>query len=278
MNTLPQKPERRSWVQLCALLENQVKSYHRHRHMGENSSVPEELARELLASVQYTLEQAPFPGQDLEEALRSGQTVLEGRVQKARSALSLVTATAPGWQTECRWEALRCLDRYLEGYDHLHLAHLGPETLFYPLPIPVPQGLRGMEEALFFLNCLWQENQIMAAAEELGTEDLWEILSRDVICVCLNQCEQLIINGLGKALLCSLSGGFLFREADHEKLPELLGSRSLSATLDDAAVRLCERLSLPDPSTAAYIHTAARQLRPRLQGAMKSRDLRNIFL
>ena len=52
MNALirPLTPEQQNRLSrdLYILLEKQVKSYHKSRHMGENSSVPAEIAQELL--------------------------------------------------------------------------------------------------------------------------------------------------------------------------------------------------------------------------------------
>jgi len=49
----PLTPEQQQRLlgQVYSLLGKQVQSYHRHRHMGNNSSVPMELAQELLESI-----------------------------------------------------------------------------------------------------------------------------------------------------------------------------------------------------------------------------------
>lgn len=150
--------------QMYLLMARQVQSYHRHRYMGSNSSVSMELAQELMESMEYTIHQSGgiHAGFNAEEALRRGQGILEEKVRKAKSLLALVQATAPNWQTEGRWEAIGYLRNYLDGYDPLHLAHRGPDALYYPILISTPDGIQGIDKGLFYLNILWIENQIMA--------------------------------------------------------------------------------------------------------------------
>ena len=86
-----------------------------------------------------------YAHRNIGEALLLGQEILENRLSKAKSMLELVNGTAPQWQTECRWEALRYLRHYLEQYDYLHLAHKGPDDLFYPILISPPEGIKGID-------------------------------------------------------------------------------------------------------------------------------------
>ena len=109
INPLSPEEQQRIMEQMYLLMGKQVKSYHKHRHMGNNSSVPVELAQELMESITYTISLVGgvYTNRNIEEALRLGQEILESRLIKAESMLELVNATAPQWQTECRWEALR---------------------------------------------------------------------------------------------------------------------------------------------------------------------------
>ena len=280
MNQLPiQKapPEERQRLmeQMYLLLGKQVKSYHKHHHMGENTSVPVELAQELMYSVEYTLDLAGgvAAGRDIEQTLRAGQAVLEARVRKARSLLELVTATAPRWQTECRWEAIGCLGRYLDTYDPLHLAHRGPEDLFYPTPIPEPDGLRGIDRGLFFLNVLWLENQVMAGFDDEILEKLWNRLPADT----LNQFEQLLLNGIGKALLYDRPGGLTFAQWERERLSALL-SGGTGARWDEGARLLCGWLDLLEGNARESVRAAAAELLPRVRAALSHGDLSAVFL
>lgn len=277
MNGLPShslSPEKQR-LRLFGLMEKQVRSYHRQRHMGQNTSVPVELARELLASMEYTVNQVGGLGTypDAEEALRQGQLRLEEKQDRAKALLKLVWDTGPSWQTECRWEALRYLRRYLEQYDRVHLAHRGPEDLFYPAPILPPEELQGMARCLFFLNILWVENQIMAEVSESVLEDLWDRLPGGI----LNQCDQLLMNGIGKALLNTGLNPLTFAPEERAKLFHIL-REATEDTLRTAAERLSCWLNLREGNAREYVLAVLPRLRPWTGKHMEEKGLDNLFL
>lgn len=262
MNSLPVSPlspeeRNRIAVQMYSLMEKQVRSYHKHNHMGIHSSVPVELAQELMASLEYTLSLAGGlrANGSLEEALSLGQEILKTNEKKARAILDLVSVTAPTWQTECRWEALRCLRQYLDRYDPIHLAQRGPEDLFYPTPLSPPEGLQGMDLCLFHLNLLWVENRILEAFPPETLEPFWDRLPADT----LNQCEPLVINALGKILTGSGIESLLFSPTERTQLAATL-QNATEETLRNAAGALCRKLALEDENARAYIEALVPQL------------------
>lgn len=259
MNRLPMNPlsPEKMMGQMYLLMDKQIKSYHKHRHMGSNSSIPAELAQELMESIAYTanLVGGIYAHPNLEETLCLGQEILEQKCQKARKLLDLVNATAPGWQTECRWEALKYLRKYLQNYDRLHLAHKGPEELFYPILTSPPEGVRGIDSCLFYLHILWIENQIMAGFQEETLESFWDGLPAAT----LNQCEQLLLKAIAKALLGAEIGTPLLTPEEHAAISVLL-MRATEEPLRDAAVRLCQWLGLTDENAKDYVHAVISQI------------------
>lgn len=264
MSQLPIAPlspeqQKKRMEQLYLLIGRQVQRYHAHRHMGSNSSVPVELAQDLAASILYTVDQTggmdTHP--DMEKALRAGQEILKTKLDKAGSLLELVNGTAPAWQTECRWDALRCLGRYLSRYDLLHLAHKGPEDLFYPMLISPPEELQGIDCCIFYLNILWMENQIMAGVPEAALEEFWNRLPADT----LNPCEPLLRNGIGKALIGTGLTPLTMEPEDRAALAAAL-SRATPFELEQAAGTLCQWLGLKDEYAGMYVRAVIPQLTP----------------
>lgn len=258
INPLSPEQQQKIMGQMYLLVGKQVQSYHKHRHMGNNSSVPVELAQDLMESIEYTINQAGGVDahSDMEEALRLGQEILEGKLTKAKSMLDLVSGTAPHWQTECRWEALRYLRHYLHQYDHLHLAHKGPDDLFYPILISPPEGIQGIDSCLFYLNILWIENQIMAGLPDEALEEFWDRLPADT----LNQCERLLINGLGKALIGTGLDPLHFAPDEHMQLIAAMLEAS-EEKLKGAAKLLGQWLNLKDENARMYVQAVVPQLR-----------------
>lgn len=279
MNQLPMNPltagqQKRRMQQLYALMGEQVKGYHRHYRMGASSSVTQELAQELMESLEYTLEQAGgmyVPG-ELKEILTFGQQILKQKLERAREMLRLVRATSPSWQTECRWEAVAYLGRYLEGYDLEFLAHRAPEELFYPILVATPEGIQGIDKAMFHLQVLWAENQIMAAFSEEALDELWSRLPTDS----LNQCEQLLCNALGRVLAGLDPEPLVFSSEDYWRLlPTLM--RAGETELRWAWLALCRWMDVRDEAVADYIRAALTVL-AHWTGEIDPAALENVFV
>lgn len=275
INPLSPEEQQRVMNQMYLLMGKQVQSYHKHRHMGNNSSVPVELAQELMESIEYTigLVGGVYAQRNIGEALVLGQEILESRLSKAKSMLELVNGTAPQWQTECRWEALRYLRHYLEQYDYLHLAHKGPDELFYPILISPPEGIQGIDSCLFYLNILWIENQIMAGVPDDALEQFWDRLPAAT----LNQCEHLLINGIGKALLRTGIDPLIFETEEYMQIIVAMMSAT-EEKLRDAAKLLCQWLSLKDENAYMYVEAVVPQLTMWIGDNIRGGNLENIFV
>ena len=273
----PLSPEERQKLmgQLYLLMGKQVQSYHKQRSMGSNTSVSMELAQELMESMEYTIQQAGgiYAHPNAEEALLLGQEILEEKVSKAKSMLELVYVTAPHWQTEGRWEALGYLRQYLDQYDHLHLAHRGPDELYYPILISTPEGIQGIDTALFYLNILWIENQIMVAIPDADLESFWERLPVGTI----NQCEHLLINGIGKTLIGTGLTPLTFAPEEQMQLLTAMLTAT-EETLKDAAKLLCEWLDLKDENAKNDVLSVVPQLTMWIGEHLRSGNIGNIFL
>lgn len=263
MSQLPASPpspeqQQRIMGQVYMLMAKQIKSFHRHHRMGENSSVPVELAQEMMESIEYTINQAggAYAYPEMEEGLKIGQGILENKLHQARSLLELVIGTEPDWQTECRWDAICCLRRYLDQYDFRHLAHKGPNDLFYPILIAPPEGIQGIDSCLFYLNILWIENQIMAGVSEDALEQFWQRLPADA----LNQCEHLLINGVGKALLGAGLEPLTFEPEERMQIAFTLRNAT-EEKLRSAAKLLCRWLELSNEHACMYVEAVIPQFR-----------------
>ena len=267
---LSPEQQQRLVQQIYGLLDRQTQSYRKHRKLGQSSSISMELAKELMESLLYTMETAACLGAvPPETALLTGQAILEKKHREAGRLLKLVTATAPRWQSKCRWEALRYLEQYLKHYDLQHMAHRGPHELFYPTPVPMPEEQKGIHGALQVLTLLWQENQIMTGPEEQLIEALWDRLPT----ACLNQCEQLLQNGLAKCLLEEAPQSLVFDREDRRKLYllwEQTPEQERAALLEQGAHRFCRWVSLRDPGAAAYVRGFLPALQARLSGPLES--------
>ncbi len=243
---------------LYALLAEQVKSYQRYYHLGDNTSIPTETARELLSSIQYTLTLAP-------EGLRQGQAILTGRLEEAKRLYRLAAGTELS-QSSWFWDTMQELRRYLDRYDPLHFAHRGPELMCYPIALSIPEGIRGVDEALFYLRCLWLENQILYSFPHGTPEELLSRLPHSYWDGPEILCQQPLLNAVGRVLLDLPLDTLILGEARAE-LPPLTRESILMA-----GEQVCEILCLA-PGPAAYAQAVLREVLPRVLNAKAPREL-----
>ncbi len=244
-----------SAAEMYSLLEEQVKAYHRHYHMGQNTSVAAQTAQELLASIRYTLETAG-PDSTPSQALHRGQAILTGRLEEAKRRYALVAATQ-SFQDSWFWEDMGEMGRYLDRYDPLFFAHRGPELLCYPIAMTMPAQLQGIEEALYYLNCLWLENQILGSFPEGVLEEFLDALPGTQWDGPQMLCQMPLLQAVGRILLELPLDTLLLGQLRY-RLPQL----SREAVLQ-AGEQVCAALKLT-PGAAVYAQAVLRDVLPRL--------------
>lgn len=267
---------------LYLLLGDQVKSYQASGHMRASSSVPAELAQELLRSIGCTLDLVGGISQwkNLREGLAAGQSLLHKRLEAAKQQLLLVEATLPLWQEECRSEALLRLRSFLRSYDPLHLAHVEPELGCFPLVTPINDAPSGIDHALQMLRQLWYENQIMAAFPADALEKFQNVFCQFDRGLSENQCQQLLVNATGKILLSGRPDRLTFLHWEREALTAQLSDADPGPKpqLMHALEQLTEHLHLPDPNASRHVQRSLTAFLPRITAALRSGDLTAIFL
>ncbi len=243
MNSLQHLPSYAP-LDLYELLGSQVKSYHRFYHMGENTSVPAEIAQELLDSIHYTLLLAGEGGK-IREAMNRGQAILEEKLTRANQLFGLVEATWDGGNLH-RWEAQQQIKTFLQQYDYRHFAHRIPQWVSYPLGIPMPEGAMGVDWVHAYLTGLWMENQILDSFPPGALEELENAMPPDYWAAPENMCQQPLCNGLGRRLLGLSLESLLLSSRQKEAISLCLSPERVMEAMDD----LCEILQLSSQAKA----------------------------
>ncbi len=287
MNYIPtpyisEKDQGNKLTQLYNLLSQQVNSYQKAGHMRSGSSVPSELAQELLRSVCCTLDLAGGVGkwQDLRQGMQAGQALLKEKQIRAKQQFLLVETTLPEWIEECRADAIQALRVFLGSYDPVHLAHICPETGCYPIMTPIADAPSGIDSAAQILDQLWWENQIMGAFSENAFHDFQNVFCQFDRGLSENQCQQLLIQGVGKLLLGESLDRLTFLSWEREALCSQLSANGSAPKeqLVFAAKELTAFINLSGPKAVRYAQQAAVSFLPRLTVALQSNDVSTIFL
>ena len=268
---------------LYALLTEQARRY----TLGESTSVPVELAEELLMSLCLTLGLSPEDPQRARELL-----ALDWNRELERGREELRDCAERGkrlWETACVQvfaedsvalaDTLRSFGRYWQQYDLRYFAHHVPGDVDYPLFVPAPEDRMGpvyaerwLGQLLLeqrFLNRLgvsWCRRVLRAAA---GPEYRW---------VPMNLFAPPASAAIGRLLL-DLPPEPL-EPGDGSRLARRLAALSQSERrqrLELAGEALCRWLGLTLPPERALIRRLTADIAPRLEAALPAGDLTGVF-
>lgn len=121
--------------------------------MGDSTSIPVEIAQELLASICFTLqfemERAGFSIRDLLEmdlyvALKDGQAHLEAKTKEVKSLWRRMYASAEPSGNKSVMESLDLIAQFFKRYDCYFFAHQTPWDMGIPLLGPDPGEHKGI--------------------------------------------------------------------------------------------------------------------------------------
>ena len=141
---------------------------------GESSSLPIETAQELLYSILYTLSLRLRAANEPHDLLLStpvgllfeqGQADIARLLKRGRRLLSLARGSAVDIPNRAYRDTLVGVGRFFTRYDPLFFAHEIPGDIDYPLCIPVPESLLGVEFINEYLLRLWLENRLVGRLE-----------------------------------------------------------------------------------------------------------------
>ena len=252
----------------------------------DSTSVSSETARELFASLLWTLRLALAadgrPERDLltadpEALLRQGQRAARDRLAAARRLWEQACLTAPPCASVCLNDSLKALGAYFRRYDAVYFAHRLPCAIDYPLCVPVPEETLGVSYAEAWLRRLLAENRLLGRFPARAAEALLSRADRGYRDGFGNLCEQPLVNAAGLALLGLPVFSLALPEGGRAALERTLTAAGVGPALGRAADAVSAQLSAPEEE-AAYLRAALAALRPRLEAALPSGGIGGVFL
>ena len=256
--------------------------------MGQSSSLPQETAAELMASILYTLGvQADRPegyasllGVSLPEYLAQGRRALEQKTQRAKAMAAQLCLTAPELGCIALHDTLSSILRGLEHYDVRFFAHRVPGDIDYQLLIPVPETTPGIDYILAYLTELecelrflsrFPRHRVLALLDGMSTR--W----RELVC---NLCAPVAANALGLAMLVENPLRLHISIAQRDALTRLLSPMTegmIENRLMVCGDKLAVGLFWNDASIARLLRAQARDFAPGLHAAAQTGDLSHVF-
>ena len=257
----------------------------------ESSSIPVELAQELLGSIVYTiglyLKKSGMPDAErqlksmaLYELHRLGIKEIEEQILMGKRLLDRVKLSAPEITNRSYRDTLRELGAFFQRYDRLYFAHETPSTIDYPLCNPISE-LSGIEFICEYLRRLVLENEFL---QRLDAQRVKALLSRhcaEYRILLINLCEPVAINALGLALINGNIAALTIQPNDRARVEDTLRNMTEAETViafEKAADAVCDKLGISAYTEQAYLQNIAASTVPRLRTALKTGNLENILI
>lgn len=245
----------------------------------DSTSLPEETARALWASIRFSLElyleetgPTSLLAGEPDALLREAERTVRRKV--ARTRLLYLRACRCQFQEESLSlsETLAGIGGFFRAYDPKYFAAEIPCDIDYQLARPVPEDLGGISYIHTYLTRLLTEDTVL---RRLHPEAVRRLLGA----VCPVH-RELLVNlyepAAAAAIGVTLTEGDLFTlditPAGQARLGDLLGPLSTNARLRlllQAGERLARRLEV-GPAAAEYLRQSARDLLPRVEAVLDS--------
>lgn len=272
-------------AKLWQLMKVQVRRY----TGGDSSSVPVELAEELLESVLFTLGIDPKGELNLdklnlemayEDLLKMGQKRLEKKLTCAKWLWHELCLQLSPLENISLHDTLKGFDGFWKQYNASFFAHQIPCDIDYQLANPVPNTRKGVDYVIEYLTRLTLENTFLKAFETKRCKQVLETYYLDYKGLLVNLYEPVLYT----ALACNLLGKDVRRLSVKEvdltvilKRFEGLTPIEISNLLKEQVLQLHHPLHLLDENLVKYAQTAAESLVPRIKEADTILHLKGVF-
>ncbi len=271
---------------LFALLADQTA---RHT-MGDSSSVPVETARELYASICFSIDLylqtshrsiESLQNEDARQMLKAAWAEIEAQIKKGKALLKKILLLSPKSVTISYEDTINELKKFFKRYDYRFFAHEIPCAIDYQLSLPASENLKGIIYVNDYMHRLSIENSFCSYFNHSLIDALLHSISPDYRQLLINIYEPVAANAIGLAML---QGNILALDISQAQRDILLhcfhklSTEEVKAKLIGAAHALCAFLHIRDACTQQYIQTTALNLYPRIQDALSQESFENIFL
>ena len=229
---------------LWTLLGKQTERY----NMGDSTSVTVEVAKELLASLWYTITLAmdetrtPYSrllSDELMPIVKQGQTILQDKLEAAKQLWEAVCRTAPEIQNFYYADTLRGIDDYLRHYDLHYFAHRKPLCIDYPLLNAPSETMHGLTYTEQYLKCMLAENLLIHGFEKNAVICVLQTVAPDYQEHYLNLCEQSITNALGLAMIRKNVRTLHLGHEEQAEILEMMQNRSCGKLVQVPCCKVC---------------------------------------
>lgn len=242
---------------------------------GDSTSVPKEIAQELLDGLLFVLG-TPVPGANLMRQYENGLKTLTQKMETAKGLWREICLDAPDLGNLVLRDTLKEIGGFFSRHDPL-FAHELRCMIDYPLCHPVSEALKGVDYITDYLKRLKTELEFINAFPVKRVRQLLEVCCMDDREQLFNLYEPLAVNALGLALIGEDPKKLDISAHERQKTADRLDA-DWKPAFEKAVRRVPEALGLHSVKAENYLTACVQSFLPRLKVAMESGDLSWIFL
>ncbi len=258
--------------------------------MGDSTSVPIEIAEELLNSICFSLglelrelmnAKEVLMEEDISDLLKASWSKIASLMDRGKKLLEEVRKSSPNIENISYKDTLNEIDKFFNKYDYRFFAHKIDCSIDYQLSNPISEKLQGIEYINEYLKALLIENQFCLCFDKDNIIYILNSYCSDYKELLINIFEPILTNAIG---LDILGRDILTLEISALQRETLLGIfRNLSKTeilvkLKSSSKNVCDILGVVDNEKIEYIKKTAANIYPRIEVGLSTGNIDNIFL
>lgn len=258
--------------------------------MNDSSSVPIEVAEELLKSICFLLNKSMedskskiklLKDEELEEVWKNSWKGVEEDIAKSKDLLEMVINTSICIENISYDDTVLEIARGLKFYDYRFLAHEVPCSIDYQLSNPVSEKLQGIDFINEYLKRLLFENEFCSNFDKAKIIELLKSYCEDYKELLINIFEPVFTNIIGLEVLGSDIYKIEIEDVERKVLLFIFNKMDKSEIKKEiitACNSICNKLKISKEDEIKYMKETALNLLPRIEVGIKNNSLENIFL
>lgn len=258
--------------------------------MGDSTSVPIEIAEELLNSICFSLglelrelmnAKELLMEEDISDLLKASWSKIASLMERGKKLLEAVRKSSPNIENISYKDTINEIDKFFNKYDYRFFAHKIDCSIDYQLSNAISEKLQGIEYINEYLKALLIENEFCICFDKDNIIYILNSYCSDYKELLINIFEPILTNAIG---LDILGRDILTLEISALQRETLLGIfRNLSKTeilvkLESSAKSVCDILEVVDNEKIEYIQKTAVNIYPRIEVGLSTGNIDNIFL
>ncbi|MBS7238822.1 MAG: hypothetical protein KIG94_01365 [Acetatifactor sp.] len=278
-----EEEQQQYYLKLLELLTWQSAKY----NGTDSTSMPAETAKELLASLVYTLSVAAGEDgmsdcellkSDLRQVIGRGQAILDRKRTALELSWGVLCLEAPNIPNVYYMDTMKNLGEFFKHYELYYFAHQIPCSIDYPLLGPIEESVQGISFIEEYMRRLRMENQLI---HFFGTETVTLFLNRIQVNYREeygNLCEPVLVNAIGRVICGMEPDSPDLTGQDAAFLEKIFAGKSaaeIRELLSPAMERICRLAFVEEVS---YFEKFLHSLVLRIEIAVREGNLTNIFL